>query len=85
MAVVETMHRLFYRSTRRQHLIEHLPLHLLTEEVLDTSLEGFMNSWCMGDALCSVVLSAGDGQPRLLVRLSEFHPVPLADLVTGGG
>lgn len=85
MAVVETMQRLFYRSTRRQHLIEHLPLHLLTEEVLDTSLEGFMNSWCMGDALCSVVLSAGDGQPRLLVRLSEFHPVPLADLVTGGG
>jgi hypothetical protein len=81
--IVDTMQRLFYRSARRQHLIEHLPLHLLSEAILDTSMEGFLRIWCDGDTLCSVVQSPVDGKPRLHVRLSEFSPVLVAGLGVG--
>jgi hypothetical protein len=78
--VADTLHHLFYRSAHRQHLIEHLPLHLLSEEVLECTLESFQKIWCDGDGLCSIVGPAGDGKPRLFVRLSVLHPVVVGDL-----
>jgi hypothetical protein len=79
-SIVATMQQLFYRSTRKQHMIEHLPHSLLTEDVASVGLEGFLLTWCDGDALCSVLPGAAGEAPRLVVRLSEAHPVRLAGL-----
>jgi hypothetical protein len=74
-SITDTMRQLFYRSARHEHLIEHLPRALLTQEVVETGLQAFLRVWCDGAVLCTVALGQGDGTPRLHVHLSETLPI----------
>lgn len=76
-SITSTMHHLFYRSSRHQHLIEHLPHALLSEEVLETALDTFVQLFCDGEALCSVYQLPGGDKRYLRVLLSDVHPVPV--------